>query len=137
MYWKFDVFDEFIHFICVIPIQLLSTNGRYNLSQINFLISFCNLTFKCAPTGWFYNPTRIRNSNSKISNFSQFYILIFSSLWKIEARNFNSDPRFLNLIKLGRISPATYFINCENIGRSHMIEVLICDLSQVLLENVS
>ena len=33
------------------------------------------------------------------------------------------DPYFFNLVKLKAISPATCFLNCENIGRSQTIAV--------------
>ena len=65
---------------------------------------------------------------SKVATFLDFILLIWLSLPKIETKNFNSDPCFFNLVKLGTISPAAYFINCVHIGRSQMAAI-ICGLS--------
>lgn len=46
--------------------------------------------------------------------------------------NFNSDPRFFNLVKLGKISSATHFFNCANIGRNETIAAIILGFSNFL-----
>ena len=46
------------------------------------------------------------------------YIFIFSRFHKIATNNFNLDPCFFNLVKLGTILAAPHFLNCVNIGKS-------------------
>ena len=69
--------------------------------------------------------------------FPRFYILIWLSFWEMETKNFNSDPCFFNLVKLGTISPAAHFVNCVHVGRSHAIASVIRVVSKFLLENAS
>ena len=45
----------------------------------------------------------------------RFYTLIISSFQKIEATDFNSQPCFFNLVKLGMISLAAHFLNCQEV----------------------
>ena len=47
----------------------------------------------------------------------------------MEIKNFNSDPCFFKLVKLGTISPAAHFLNCVHIGRSQTIAAIIRGLS--------
>ena len=62
-------------------------------------------------------------------HFAQFHILIWWSFPEIETKNFNSDPCFLKLLKMGTISPAAHFLNFEHIGRSQTIAAIICGFS--------
>ena len=55
----------------------------------------------------------------------------------METKNFNSDPCFFNLVKLGTISPAAHFVNGVHVGRSHAIASVIRVVSKFLLENAS
>ena len=64
-------------------------------------------------------------------HFPRFDILIPTSFWKIETQNIKSDPCIFNLVKLGTISPAAYFLNWENIERSQAIQTAICRLSKL------
>ena len=83
------------------------------------------LKIYCRPTGWLYSLVRMGNLTTfEGCHFSWFYILIWSSFRKIETENFNSDPCFFNLVKLGTISLAAHFLNCAHIGRSQLIEEL-------------
>ena len=54
----------------------------------------------CRPTGWPYSPARMRNISQKKSH--SFRRLPLSSILYIDL--INSDPCFLNLVKLGTIS---------------------------------
>ena len=89
------------------------------------------------PTGWLYSPVRMRNSQqlkkisqfSKVATFLDFILLIRLSFPKIETNNFNSDPCFFNLVKLGTTSPAAHLINCVDIGRSQKMTGIIRGLS--------
>ena len=63
------------------------------------------------------------------ATFFDFILLIWLSFSKIETKNFNSDPCFFNLVKLGTISPAAHFINCVHIGRSQKMAAIIRGLS--------
>ena len=63
------------------------------------------------------------------ATFFDFVLLIWLSFSKIETKNFNSDPCFFNLVKLGTISPAAHFINCVHIGRSQKMAAIIRGLS--------
>ena len=47
----------------------------------------------------------------------------------METKNFNSDPCFFKLVKLGTISPAADFLNCVDIVRSQTIAAIIRGLS--------
>ena len=63
-------------------------------------------------------------------HFPQFYIILIRlSFLNIETKNFNSQPHFFNLVKLGTISPAVYFINCVHIGESQRMAAIILGLS--------
>ena len=62
-------------------------------------------------------------------HFARFYILIWWSFPRIGTKNFNSDPCFFKLVKLGTISPAAHFLNCVHIGRSQTIAAIIRRLS--------
>ena len=62
-------------------------------------------------------------------HFARFYILIWWSFLKIETKNFNSDPCFFKLVKLGTISPAAHFLNYVHIGRSQTIAAIVHGLS--------
>ena len=68
-------------------------------------------------------------------HFARFYILIWWSFPKIETKNFNSDPCFFKLVKLGTISPAAHFLNCVHIGRRQTIAAMA--FVGFLLENTS
>ena len=64
-------------------------------------------------------------------------LLIISSIWIIETKNFNSNPCFFNLVKLVEISLAVLLLNYVNVGRRQAIEAIINGLANLLLENAS
>ena len=66
---------------------------------------------------------------SKVATFLDFILSIWLSFPKIEAKIFNADPCFFNLVKLGTILPAAHFINCVRIGRSQKMAAIIRGLS--------
>ena len=68
-------------------------------------------------------------TNLEGCQFARFYNLIWWSFPKIEIKNFNWDPFFFNLVKLGTISPAEHFLNCVHIGRSQTIAAIIFGFS--------
>ena len=69
------------------------------------------------------------SQSSKVATFLDIILLIWLSFVKIETKNFNSDPCFFNLVKLGTISPAAHFINCVHIGKSQKKAAIIRGLS--------
>ena len=86
----------------------------YALSFCSFVYMFiCIQTFGvlfCRPSGRFYGPVRMRQSEARkdltndICHFARCHILISSSFWKIKTRNFNPNPCFFSLAKLGTSS---------------------------------
>ena len=73
-------------------------------------------------TGWLYSVCMRNISYKKSPIFEgyhvlRFYILILSSFRITETKNFNWDAYLFNLVKLGTISRAAYFLNCVHIRR--------------------
>ena len=52
----------------------------------------------------------------KVSQFSKAAIFVNFIYW-FHTKNFNSDPCFFNLVKLGKISSTAHFPNCIHIKR--------------------
>ena len=62
-------------------------------------------------------------------HWARFYILIWLSFPKIETKNFNSDPCFFRVVKLGTMPPTAFFFDCVHIRRRHTIAAIFRGLS--------
>ena len=127
--FAFHLLFSFILMLIIIIFQRLN----YTLLELHLIITHLVNTFYCCPPGCFIVPHKweiVVRKNLTIFEgcyFAGFYILIWWSFPKIEAKNFNSGSCFFKLAKLGMISPATHFGNCVHIGRSQTIAAIICN----------
>ena len=62
-------------------------------------------------------------------HFPRFYIIDLIKFRENRDKEFQFGPILVNLVELGRISPAAHFIYCVHIGRSQKMAAIICGLS--------
>ena len=133
-------FTLFIFAILTCFLKTMSLKNRF----VNVIFESKIIVFLySSPSRGLYSSVRMeievteRCHNFRTLSLSLILYIDFPRFQKFETKNFNSDPCFFNLVKLGTISPAVHFLGCADLGRSQVIEEVICDILKFCRVNVS